>query len=142
MKRLPLIIAIAGCALLSGACSRSWRDNHKAAGYADRLEQGETIAAEDYAEIVEFYCGAIDRGLAEMEPLNREHARAVDGGDHELAARTSKALSQKSAEIAAERKDLVRLGSHLYMRLDQMPDSVRARLINYLAGLNTRYSNF
>lgn len=128
--------------LLLAACSGAWSDNRKAASYADRIEKGESISAEDYVEIVEFYCQAIDRGLAELAPLDKEHSRAVDSGNHELAARTSKALARKSAEVAAKRKDLTRLGSQLYIHLNELPDSTRARLIDYLSSLNSRYTNY
>lgn len=135
------IAALAFCALLLGACS-GWRDNRKAAAYADRLEQAESVSAEEYAEMVDFYCAALDRTFAELEPVAKEHADAVNRGDSIHAAKTEKKLSEKTAEMSADRKDLTRLGSQLLRHVGQLPDSTRTRLFDYITSVSDRYSDY
>lgn len=127
--------------LLFGACSEARRDNKKAAGYADRLEQAESLPAQEYAEIVDFYCAALDRAFAELEPAADDCAEALDSGDVERAKKASQRLSEQVASVAAERKDLTRLGTQLTAHLHQLPDSTRTRLLQYIASVSTRYSN-
>jgi len=127
--------------LLAGACSEARRDNNKAAGYADRLEQAGTLTAQEYAEIVDFYCEALDRAFAELEPTATEYAEAVDNGDTERAEKASRRLTEQVASTAAGRKDLTRLGTQLTAHLHQLPDSTRTRLLQYIASISTRYSD-
>lgn len=127
--------------LLLGACSEAWRDNKKAAGYADRLEQADPLTAQEYTEIVDFYCAALDRAFAELEPTVAEYAEAVNKGDTIRAEKASQRLTEQVASTAAERKDLTRLGSQLTVNLHQLPDSTCTRLIKYISSIYVRYSD-
>lgn len=141
MKTLKITL-LACCMLLLGACTRAQLNNRKAAGMADRLEQGESISAADYSEMVEFYCTTLDRALGELEPLAREHAAAVDKGDTELSARTASKLQNKTAEVQSKNKELTRLGSQLFNHISLMPDSIRTNLLNHIREVSTRYSDY
>lgn len=108
-----------------GACSQAASDNRRADSYADRLEQAESVSALEYAEIVAFYCDAIDRALAEV-------ASDTTATDDELHSR---------AEAARlKRPGLTRLGNALFTSMPLMPDSTRHTLISRLGELTERYA--
>lgn len=141
MKAIKFML-LGSLLLLLGACSDAARDDRRAAGYADRLERGETVSAEEYSEIVSFYCGALDRAFAELEPPAREHARMVDSGaDPDEIEKSAAKLLQKVAKVQAGRKNITRLGSALVMKMPAMPDTTRSRLVRYVSDVSTRYSD-
>lgn len=144
--KLPKLCSLLLCSLtltVVSACSASYSDNRKAADYAERLETGEAISADEYSEIVTFYCNALDRAFSEMEPAARAHADAVEAGsDQELIERTAEDLKRKAAEAGERRRNLTRLGNALFLAMPQLPDSARTSLVTYLQSVSSRYSDF
>lgn len=134
---LPLMLA----AEILGSCSAGWRDNRRAAAYADKIEHAESITADEYSEMVSFYCSAMDRTLEELRPYHEAHARALESTDSARVADTERELTDKTAEVSANRSDVRRLGSRLFVHLADMPDSTRRRLLTYLSDLHSRYSD-
>lgn len=139
MKRT--LITLAATLLLATACSSGWNDNRRAARYADRIEDAETVSADEYSEMVTFYCGALDRTLQELQPYHEAHAKALDSGDTAQVAKTQRELSDKTDRMANERKHLKRLGSDLFLHMSELPDTTRHRLLSHLADIRTRYRN-
>lgn len=139
MKRT--LIPLAATLLLATACSSGWNDNRRAARYADRIEDAETVSADEYSEMVTFYCGALDRTLQELQPYHEAHAKALDSGDTAQMAKTQRELSDKTDRMANERKHLKRLGSDLFLHMSELPDTTRHRLLSHLADIRTRYRN-
>ncbi len=140
MKKLPLMILL-GCLLLA-ACSQTDRNNRQAALYAERLEQGEEISAGDYADIVEFYCRALDHALTDIEPAAKAHAAALDANDSTSIEQTGIELRNRTAKAQKNNKEITRLGSALQTRLADLPDSTRRTLLERLFAISLRYSDF
>lgn len=135
------LITLAATLLLTTACSSGWNDNRRAARYADRIEDAEAVSADEYSEMVTFYCGALDRTLQELQPYHEAHAKALDSGDTAQVAKTQRELSDKTDRMANERKHLKRLGSDLFLHMSELPDTTRHRLLSHLADIRTRYRN-
>lgn len=131
------------CVLLTlCSCSSGARQERQAELYAERLESGETIAAEEYSDMVSFYCRSLDNMLAEIDPVARKHADAVDSGDEQKAQLTAKELNDKTAEMADKHKAVGRLGQGLHRHMSQLPDSAREQLINHILEISLHYANF
>lgn len=124
-----------------GACTTAARDNRTAAAYADQIEKSEGVTADEYSEMVSFYCSAMDRALDELRPYHEAHAQALEGTDTARVARTERELTDKTNEVSANRSDVRRLGSHLFVHLADMPDTTRHRLLTYLSDLHSRFSD-
>lgn len=140
MKRT--LLALAAIILVAAtACSNLQRDNRRAAKYADRIEDSEAVTADEYSEMVSFYCEALDRTLSELQPYHDAHVKAIDSGDTALVAKTKRDLTDKTDRIAADSNDLRRLGTGLFLHMNELPDSTRHRLLSYLADLRLRYSD-
>ncbi len=139
MKHTLTLTAAALMLLLAAACTAAWSDNRRAAKYADRIEDAETVSAQEYSEMVSFYCAALDRTLDELEPYHRAHAKAIDGGDTAQVAKTKRQLSDKTDRVAADRKHLKRLGTDLFLHMSELPDTTRYRLLSHLADIRSRY---
>ena len=60
------IIPILLTALALSACSGAGRENRRAAAYADKIEQSESVTADEYSEMVSFYCSAIDHSVSSL----------------------------------------------------------------------------
>lgn len=138
MKNYFIIIIFAALALSS--CSGAGRENRRAAAYADKIEQSESVTADEYSEMVSFYCTAIDHALDELRPYHEAHAAALDGDDRERIEATARELTDKTEKVSQQRKDVKRLGHHLFVHMADMPDTTRHRLLNYLSGIQARYS--
>lgn len=138
---ITLMIVAAGM-LLPGACSRADRDDRQAARYAERLETGKDVSAREYDDMVEFYCGALDRTLRDIEPAAKAYAAAVEADDSVAARRTVLELNRATAEAYEKRRNLVRLGSNLQARLPNLPDSTRNRLVEHIMKVTLKYSDF
>ncbi|MBD5178296.1 MAG: hypothetical protein HDR45_02495 [Bacteroides sp.] len=144
MKSLPNLIQVAALAALmccASACSQAWRDDRRAATYADRIENSEAVSAEEYSEMVTFYCRALDRSLDKLKPLHDAHAAAVASGDTAMIAKTERQLTVETESVARDTKNVSRLGSQLFNHLGALPDTTRHRLLSYLSGIYDRYSN-
>lgn len=141
MKLKNTLIIIAAGLLLTTACSNLQRDNRRAAEYADRIESTEAITADEYSEMVSFYCAALDRTLGELQPYHDAHAKAIDSGDTALVAKTKRELTDKTDRIASDSKHIQRLGTNLFLHMSEIPDTTRHRLLSYMADLRTRYQN-
>lgn len=138
MKNLLIPIFFATMAL--NACSGAWSENRRAAAYADKIEKSESVTADEYSEMVSFYCSAIDNALDELRPYHEAHSRAIEESDSARIAATANELTDKTEAVSAKRENVRRLGSQLFVHLGDMPDTTRHRLLNYLSGLQTRYS--
>ena len=133
--------ALVATLLLATACSSGWNDNRRAAKYADRIEDAEAVSADEYSEMVSFYCDALDRTLKELQPYHEAHARALDGGDTAQVAKTQRELTDKTEQLTNGRQHLTRLGTDLFIHMGEIPDSIRYRLLSHLADIRTRYQN-
>lgn len=140
MKNLPLMMLL-GCLLLV-ACSQTDRNNRQAALYAERLEQGEDISAREYADIVEFYCLALDNALTDIEPAAKAHAAAIDANNNDAIEQTATELRDHTARAQKTHKEVMRLGAALQTRLADIPDSTRRTLLDQLLAISIRYSDF
>lgn len=138
MKKLVIPIILAAMAL--SACSGARRENRRAAAYADKIEKSEGVTADEYSEMVSFYCTAIDHALEELRPYHEAHAAALEGTDTARVAATARELTEKTEKASRDRKDVKRLGHHLFVHMADMPDTTRHRLLTYLSDLQTRYS--
>ena len=141
MNRIIVIIA-AGMLLMLGACSQAGRDDRQASIYADRLEKGEAISAREYADIVEFYCEALDRTLLDIGPAAKAYAAALEANDSTAALITAQELNRATAEAHDKRRNLVRLGSNLQAHLPDLPDTTRTRLVEHITTVTLKYSDF
>lgn len=128
--------------LILSACSEAWRENRRAEIYADRIEDSEAVTAQEYSEMVSFYCGSIDRALDELKPYHQAHADAIAGGNTSEISRTAAVLTDKTEEISAERQQVKRLGTTLYKHITEIPDTTRQRLVGYLKGIKAKYEQF
>lgn len=128
--------------LLVGACSNVAGDDSRAAAYADRLEQGEAVSAEEYAEMVDFYCNVLNRFDAEIEPLAAAYVETIGSGDSEAVAIALEDLFNAVAQLDADNPNVVRLGNYLVQHAEQMPDDVREKLESCLQSFISHYSNF
>lgn len=130
-----LMIALAGC-------TSAQRDDRQAGLYAERLERGEAVSADEYAEMVEFYCSALDRTLDEIEPAARAHAEALESADSVRVVETAMALDKAASEAHKRRENLIRLGSGLQRNFVFLPDSLQRRLTDHILAVTLRYSDF
>lgn len=123
------------------SCAHKGGDEAPAAErYAERLNGGEAIEAEEYSRMVSLYCAEMNRCFAELETPARAHAEALAAADADAAAKTEAELRRRVAEL--EKNPAVGLGDALMKHLGQMPDTTAARLINYVSGLYSRCASF
>lgn len=141
-KQLSLILVAAAAALLLGGCTAASRDNRQAGIYAEQLERGEEVSAEEYSKMVTFYCDALDRTLQEIEPAAKKHAAALESNDADAIKKTADELDKTSARVHHERENLIRLGSGLQRNFEQLPDSVRQRLSDHIIAVTLRFYDF
>lgn len=144
MRKTATILAGAVMLMLTaGACSASRDiDNEKAREYAELLNSGEEVSAEEYTDIVEFYIESIDGVMERMEDAARAHADAIREGDPGRVEKTAEALGKASRKMATDYAGVTALGSALYTRLNVLPDSARQALVTHIAALSTRYSDY
>lgn len=116
--------------------------NHQAGTYVKQLRSGEPVSAQEYAEMVDFYCEALDDILDELEPYHRKLSDAIDSGNTELTEQHAEALQRAQGKLIDKNRNVTELGSELAMRMPLMPDSTRLRLFRHIADISTRYSNF
>ncbi len=131
---------LAGIAL--AGCSQGQRDDRRAGLYADKLERGEAVSAQDYAEMVSFYCDALDNTLEEIEPAAKAHAAALKAGDSLRIVDTAAELNEVSTKAHQKRQNLVRLGKGLQYHMADIPDSTRTRLTDHILKITLRYANY
>lgn len=136
-----LVIVLAAVGLMAFSCSQTWSDNRQAAVYADRIETSEAVSAEEYSEMVTFYCQALDRTLANLKPFHEAHVAAIESGDTALIAKTGRELTDKTESSARDSKNVKRLGTQLFNHMGELPDTTRHRLLTYLADVYSRYSD-
>ncbi len=136
MKLHGLLIALS--LIVLSACS----PNRQAGAYVKQLRSGEPVSGREYAEMVDFYCEALDGMFDELEPYHRKLSDAIDSGNAELTERHAETLQRVQGELISKNRNVTELGSELAMRMSLMPDSTRLRLFRHIADISTRYSNF
>lgn len=140
MKLFKVILFLSGIVL--AGCSQAQRDDRQAGLYAEQLERGEAVSAQDYADMVSFYCDALDHTLEEIEPAAKAHAAALNANDSLRITTTATDLNQATAKAHEKRKNLVRLGKNLQYHMANIPDSTRNRLTDHILKITLRYSNY